>query len=228
MFLGTIVNATLIIIGSLMGLGFKKGIPKGFETIILNGIALTVCVMGIDYALASTNILQVIVSIVLGSIIGEWWNIERALEKFGNNIKKKLLTKIKFDNSTFVEGMMTATLLYCVGSMTIMGALDSGLRGEHSILFTKSFMDGITSILFANSMGIGVMFSVIPLVIYQGLITLFAATIEPFLDPMLIEQISAVGGILLIGLSLNILEIKHIKVANMLPAMLIMVIIFLL
>ncbi len=222
MLLGTIVNGLAILLGGMLGLCFKRGIPKRFEEIIMSGIAIIVGVMGIEYALLSTNFLMVIISIVIGAILGEWIDIEAKLNNLGETIKKILNS----DSNTFVEGMITATLLYCVGSMAIMGSLDSGITGDHSILYTKAVMDGITTILLANSMGIGVIFSVIPLIAYQGTITILANIIEPFLETALIQEVSAVGGILLIGLALSVLEIKKVKVANLLPAMLVMVVLY--
>lgn len=215
---GTIVNAVLILLGGIIGFYAKKGIPKKYEEMIMNGMGLVTIVMGIDYALKTQNYLWVILSLVLGIILGEWIDIDKKLEGCSHLVQKKT----KSNDHKFVEGMMTATLLFCVGSMAIMGSLDSGIKGDHTILYTKAIMDGISAILLTSSIGVGVIFSVIPLVIYQGSIALSGSLLAPYLNDRLITEVSAVGGVLLVGVGLSILGIKKIKVANMLPAMLIM------
>lgn len=220
MFLGTLVNVGCILLGGLVGILAKKGIPTRFSELVMNGIGLVTMVIGISFALSSQNILIVIVSIVIGGIIGEWIDLDKRLE----GVATRLQSKVKGDQSKVAEGAVTATLLFCVGSMAIMGALDSGLRGDHSILFTKSVMDGITSALFASSMGIGVVLSAVPVLIYQGCITILASLLEPILTTSVITELNAVGGILLLGLSLSVLEIKKIKVVNLLPALVVVVI----
>lgn len=217
---GTIVNAILIIIGGVIGSLTKRGIPERFSELIMNAIALVTMVIGITFATASENILIVIVSLVLGGILGEWIDIDAKLNLMGDKVKGK----IKGEKGNVGEGIVTATLLFCVGSMAIMGSLDSGLRGDHTVLYTKSVMDGISSVLFASSMGIGVVLAAIPVLIYQGAITLLASVVEPFLSTALITEMSAVGGVMLIGLGLSILNIKKIKVANLLPAIFIPII----
>lgn len=217
---GTIVNAILIIVGGVIGSYTKRGIPERFSELIMNAIALVTMVIGITFATASENILIVIVSLVLGGILGEWIDIDAKLNLMGDKVKGK----IKGEKGNIGEGIVTATLLFCVGSMAIMGSLDSGLRGDHTVLYTKSVMDGISSVLFASSMGVGVVLAAIPVLIYQGAITLLASVVEPFLSTALITEMSAVGGVLLIGLGLSILNIKKIKVANLLPAIFIPII----
>ncbi|MGL4346006.1 MAG: DUF554 domain-containing protein [Cellulosilyticaceae bacterium] len=221
MFLGTLVNVICIIIGGIIGVLAQKGIPKRFADLIMSGIGLVTMVIGLSFALPSQNILIVVVSVVIGGILGEWIDLDRRLESLADKVKGK----VKGNNSRLGEGIVTATLLFCVGSMAIMGALDSGIRGDHSILFTKSVMDGIASALFASSMGIGVILSAVPLFLYQGLITLLASFLEPVLIPQVITELNAVGGVLLLGLSLSILEIKKIKVVNLLPALVVAVIV---
>lgn len=217
MLMGTIVNVVLIIIGGVIGSFTKRGIPERFRTLIMSAIGLVTAVIGITFATQTSNILIVIVSLVIGGILGEMIDIDDKLNQMGEWVK----AKIKGEKSDVGEGVVTATLLFCIGSMAIMGSLDSGLRGDHTILYTKSVMDGISSILFAGSMGVGVILAAIPVLIYQGLLTLLASSLEPYLSAVLITEMSAVGGILLIGLGLSILEIKKIKVANLLPAIII-------
>lgn len=219
--LGTIVNVALIIVGGIVGALTKRGIPKRFSELIMCAIGLVTTVIGITFAIETQNVLIVIASLVIGGILGEWIDIDTKL----NQLAEKVKGRIKGEQSNIGEGIVTATLLFCIGSMAIMGSLDSGLRQDHTILYTKAVMDGISAVLFASSMGIGVVLSAVPVLLYQGAITLLAHVLEPFLSAALITEISAVGGILLIGLGLSVLEIKKIKVANLLPAIIFPIII---
>jgi uncharacterized membrane protein YqgA involved in biofilm formation len=161
-----------------------------------------------------------IISIVTGGIIGEWINIDKYINRFGDNVKSKLKSK----NSKFTEGLVTSFLLFCMGSVTILGAIEEGLGGEPNLLLAKSVLDGVSSIALAAAMGFGVAFSVIPLLIYQGGLTLLAAYFGDYFASHIIDELTAVGGLMLIGLGINILEIKQIKILNMLPALLVIVI----
>ena len=157
---------------------------------------------------------------MVGAIIGEFLKIEGALEKLGGSIKNKLHAK----EARFTEGLVTAFLLFCIGPMTILGTINEGLREDKSLILTKSLLDGITSIIFATTFGIGVLFSAIPLFIFQSVLTIAASTFQTFFNPEMINQFTSVGGILLIGIGINLLNIKHIKVANLLPALLVVLI----
>ena len=152
--------------------------------------------------------------------MGEGINIDKKLNQLGGLIK----SKVKSESGNVGEGFVTATLLFCVGSMAIMGSLDSGLRGDHTVLYTKAIMDGISALIFASSMGIGVLLSAVPILLYQGSITLLSSFIQPYLTQSMMTEMNAVGGILLIGLGISILGIKEIKVSNLLPALVIPVI----
>ena len=220
MLLGTLVNVVLVLIGGFVGLFLKKGISKRFSDLIMNAIALVTMVIGITFATASENMLVVIISLVVGALIGEGINIDKKLNQLGGLIK----SKVKSESGNVGEGFVTATLLFCVGSMAIMGSLDSGLRGDHTVLYTKSIMDGISALIFASSMGIGVLLSAVPILLYQGSITLLSSFIQPYLTQSMMTEMNAVGGILLIGLGISILGIKEIKVSNLLPALVIPVI----
>lgn len=220
MLLGTLVNVVLVLIGGLVGLFLKKGISKRFSDLIMHAIALVTMVIGITFATASENMLIVIISLVVGALIGEGINIDKKLNQLGDLIK----SKVKSESGNVGEGFVTATLLFCVGSMAIMGALDSGLRGDHTVLYTKAIMDGISALIFASSMGIGVLLSAVPILLYQGSITLLSSFIQPYLTQSMMTEMNGVGGILLIGLGISILGIKEIKVSNLLPALVIPVI----
>lgn len=220
MLLGTLVNVVLVLIGGFVGLFLKKGISKRFSDLIMHAIALVTMVIGITFATASENMLIVIISLVVGALMGEGINIDKRLNQLGDLIK----SKVKSESGNVGEGFVTATLLFCVGSMAIMGALDSGLRGDHTVLYTKAIMDGISALIFASSMGIGVILSAMPILLYQGSITLLSGFIQPYLTQSMMTEMNGVGGILLIGLGISILGIKEIKVSNLLPALVIPVI----
>ena len=212
--LGTIVNAVAIIAGSLLGLLFRGGIPKKFTVTMMQAISLAVLLIGFKMALKTDAILLVIFSLVIGSLMGEFINIESRLERLG----KRLETRFSKPGSGIAKGFVVASLVFCVGSMAIVGALESGLSGNHQTLFAKSALDGLFSIIFASSFGIGVLFSSVSVFIYQGMITLTSSLMKPFLIPAVINQMSGVGGILIMAIGINLLEIQKIKVGNMLPA----------
>jgi uncharacterized membrane protein YqgA involved in biofilm formation len=220
--LGTIVNTVAIIAGSLLGLLFRGGIPKKFTVTMMQAISLAVMLIGFKMALKSDAILLIIFSLVIGSLIGEFINIESRLERLG----KRLETRFSKPGSGVAKGFVVASLVFCVGSMAIVGALESGLTGNHQTLFAKSALDGLFSIIFASSFGIGVLFSSASVFIYQGMITLTSSLMKPFLITAVINQMSAVGGILIMAIGINLLEIQKIKVGNMLPAIFIPLVYF--
>ncbi|HLD12155.1 MAG TPA: DUF554 domain-containing protein [Candidatus Nanoarchaeia archaeon] len=217
--LGTLINTGAVIIGSILGLLIHKKFPKNIITIAFQAIGLFTITIGISMAITTENWLLLIFSIIIGSIIGELLNLEERLNKFSNYIKKKLGST----DNTFSEGLTTAFLLYCMGSMTILGAIQEGIGGTSELLLAKSLLDGFSSIALAATLGIGVLFSAIPLLIYQGGLTLFASSLQQFLTPLLITALSGLGGILLLGLGINILEIKKLKILNMLPSLIVIV-----
>jgi len=216
---GTIVNVLAIIAGCALGLTLKKRFPEKIHQIIIQGLGLCSFLIGMQMALKSSNILLTIFSLVIGGIIGELIGIESKLDKLGNQLKLKFSGKDS--NDRFAEGFITASLLYCVGSMAIVGSLQEGLNGNPDILYTKSLLDGMTSIAFSAAMGLGVVFSAIPTFLYQGGLTLLARVFKDFFTPEMINEITAVGGILVLGIGFNLLEIRKIKVGNLLPSLLI-------
>jgi len=221
--LGNIVNFLTILIGSLLGFFFKGGIPEKYNATIIKAMGLSVVVIGISNALKFQDLLLVIISMAIGSIIGEFFCIEDKLDKLGKWIEGKMS---KGKESNIAKGFVTASLLFCVGSMAIVGALESGLNNNHQTLLAKSVIDGITSIVLASSLGIGVMFSAVSVFLYQGTITLTATFMKQFLVESVITDMSAVGGLLIIGIGLNMLEMNKIKVGNMLPAIFIPLVYF--
>lgn len=213
---GTIINALAIIAGSLLGLLFSKGIAERYKEIILSGVGLAVVLIGIRSALSSDDLMVVIFSVIIGAVIGEFLAVEKRLERFGSFLEKAVASRSS-DTSSFARGFVTASLVFCVGSMAIVGSLESGLTGNHQTLFAKSILDGVTSIIFASAMGLGVLFSSLAVFLYQGLITLTAVFLKNFLVPETISQMTSVGGLLILAIGLNMLKITTIRVGNLLP-----------
>lgn len=215
--LGTIVNAIAIIAGSLIGLLVKGGLPERISQTVMQGVGLCVALIGVSGALEGTEyLMKIILFIVGGSLIGAWIDIEQKLEKLGDHLEKRFSKS----GSSFSKGFVTASLLYCVGAMAIMGSLESGLNGNHEILFAKSILDGIISIVLASTLGIGVAFSAVTVFIYQGSITLLASGLTSILTDEVVVQMSATGGLLILGLGLSMVLSNKIRVGNMLPAVL--------
>ncbi|MDI3477391.1 MAG: uncharacterized protein PWQ59_916 [Thermoanaerobacterium sp.] len=213
--IGTLVNAASIVAGSIAGTLFKIGIPDRVKTTVMHAISLSVLIIGFDSALKYKNLLLVIISLAIGGILGELLDIEKKLNEFGNFLERRLA---RGSESRISEGFVTASLIYCVGAMAIVGALKDGLQGDHSILFAKSMLDGISSIIFASTLGIGVMISSISVLVYQGLITICASLLKSLLTANVVADMSAIGGILIIGISLNMLDLTKIKIGNLLPS----------
>ena len=214
---GTLVNAAAIITGGTIGLLLNKTMPERIKTIYFQAIGLFTIAIGISMVYNMQHILIVVSSLAIGALLGEWMNLEVGAEKLSNYLKRKF----RIGNEKFSEGLITAFLLYCIGSMTIIGAIQEGTGGSSDLLMTKSLMDGFSSIILASAFGVGVLVSFIPLLIFQGSITLLAMYASTFFTPEIIQGLSSVGGILLIGLGINILEIKKLRIMNMLPALII-------
>lgn len=218
--LGTIVNSLAIIIGGLVGFLFKNVISKKLSESLLKASAMAVLAVGIKLTLEGSNLTLLIISLIIGTFIGELIDIESKLDKLGSTIEGKIKNK----GSNITQGFVSCTLIFCVGSMAIVGSIQSGLTGNHEILFSKALLDGIISTTMAVSMGIGVAFSSISVFIYQGTITLLAQLLQSVLHDLVVYEMTSVGGVLIMAISLNFLEIKRIKVGNMLPAIFIPII----
>ncbi len=211
---GTLVNAAGVLLGSGLGLLIKKNIPSKYQQTLMQGLALTVGLIGLQMAFKTQNIMTVIVSVVIGSLVGEWMDIDRRLNQAGQWLGKKVGSQY----GDVGQGFVTASLVYCVGAMAIVGSIQEGLTGDASTIYAKSMLDSISSVIFSSGMGIGVAFSSISILLYQGSITLLAGLLHNVISDNAIREMTAVGGLLIVGLSLIMLEIKTIKVANMLPA----------
>lgn len=215
--LGTIVNSLTIIVGCLVGLLIKGKMSDKIGQNIMNGLALCVVYIGISGIIGGEDILITIISMAIGALIGEIIDFDKRLNKLGENIENKLLkNKSEKENQTSIsQGFVSASLLFCVGAMSIVGSLQSGLSGDHQTLFAKSVIDGISAVIFTASLGIGVMLSSISVFVYQGSITLGASLLSGVLSDPVIAQMNVCGSLIIIGLGLNILKATNIKVANL-------------
>lgn len=210
---GNIVNTLAIILGGLLGLVFKSRISERFSNIMVDALSISVMVYGISQGITTTNPLVLFSSIAAGSLIGEIIDIEKKLNDLGNYFQSRM------KNATGVtQGFVTASLLFCVGAMAIMGGLQGGLQGKHDILIAKAFLDGIMSIIFASALGVGVLLSAGSVFLYQGAIVLLSGFLKPFLAAGVVTEMTAVGGVLIFAIGINMLKIKTLKLGNMLPA----------
>ncbi|MCL2266922.1 MAG: DUF554 domain-containing protein [Treponema sp.] len=214
--LGPIVNAAAIIVCSLIGCYLLKRIPERFEDIIKKASGLAVIFVGIKGALVNENIVLLIMSMLTGAVLGEIINIDKWMKKFGLWAERKL--KIDKSGQSFSKGFVASTILFCTGSMAIVGSIQSGLAGNHEILFAKSALDGFMSLVFSAAMGIGVAFSAVCVFVYQGAIVLASQFVSAYLTDDIVREMSAAGSLIIAGIGFNFLEIKEIKVANLIPA----------
>lgn len=212
---GTLVNTTTVIIGSLIGLAIGSRFTEKIKTIVLQALGLCTLLIGMRMAFKTENILLVIGSLALGGIIGELLKIEDGLEKIGEIIK----SKVKSESGTFVLGFVTASLVFCVGPMTIVGSIEDGISGDASTLYAKSMLDGFASIAFASSLGAGVFFSFLTVLVFQGALTLLGSQLAFLIEPRVLNELTATGGLMILGIGLYLLDIKRIKVGNFLPGL---------
>lgn len=231
--LGTIVNVLAVLAGSIAGLALKKRLSARLTDAILQGLSLAVIIVGLsgafeasfsvdDGSLSSQHVLIMIISLALGALIGTLIGIDGKLNRFAAFCEKKLSSG--GGESAFAQGFMTATLVFCVGAMAVVGSLEDGINGNHDILFAKSAMDAIAAMVFASTLGFGVIFSAAAVGLYQGVITALAVVIAPYLDQALVAQMSLVGSVLIMAIGLNMLKITKIKIADMIPAIFIPVV----
>jgi uncharacterized membrane protein YqgA involved in biofilm formation len=217
---GTLVNTATVIIGSLIGLAIGSRFTEKIKTIVLQALGLCTLLIGMRMAFKTENILLVIGSLALGGIAGELLKIEERLERIGEIIK----SKVKSDSGTFVLGFVTASLVFCVGPMTIVGSIEDGISGNAGTLYAKSMLDGFASIAFASSLGIGVFFSFLTVLIFQGALTLLGTQLTFLIEPRILNELTATGGLMILGIGFYLLDIKRIKVGNFLPSLVFVVI----
>ncbi len=218
--LGTVINVLLICAGSLAGLLLRGRLGEKYIARVMEGVSLVILFLGIQLALTDTNILLVLFSLVFGGLLGEYLEIEDGLHRWSRQVEQRFLT----GDDGFARGFVTASLLFGVGPMAIMGAFDAGLRADYTVLVNKGILDGITAMVLAASLGWGVIFSGLTILIYQGSLTLLAFYLKNLLSASAVAAMTATGGLLIVALGLNMLELKKIKVANFLPALFVAVI----
>ncbi len=217
--MGTLINVIAILIGGGLGLLFRKRFPERISQTALQVMGLFTIMVGIKMALQGQELLVGLISLALGSMLGEWVNFEDRLEKFAFSLEERFqLTEL-----SPAKGFIHASLLFCVGSLAIVGSIADGLQGDSSILITKAMLDGIISIPFAAGMGIGVLGSALPILVYQGSLTLLASQLQAFITPLMIQELTSVGGVIVMGIGVNILGLKRVRAGNFIPALVVVI-----
>ncbi len=213
----TLINALAIVLGSVIGALLKKGLSKRFETAIFTAAGITTIVIGVQMAMKTSHILALALALIIGGLVGTAIRIEDAVLKLGERLKNRFSRNQ--ESGTFAIGFLTASVLYCSGAMAIIGSFKAGTEGDFNILFTKSILDGTLSILFASAMGIGVAFSAISVLVYQGILTLVSIWVKPFVSPLMLAELTGIGGALVLMIGLSLLDIKKLKTGDFLPAL---------
>ena len=221
---GTIVNAGAILVGGLIGLAAAGRIPERVKTILMQALGLSTLIIGLQMALSAREVIPIVSSLLLGALTGELLRIEDGLERIGHWLKKRA----RSDSSTFVTGFVTTSLLYCTGAMVVVGAIQDGTTGNATTLFIKAMLDGVASIAFASTLGIGVLFSAASVLLLQGSITLLSSNLAFLQQPTVLGSITSTGGLLIVAIAINLLNIAKIRIGNLLPALLYAVLIALL
>lgn len=220
--LGTVANTISILVGGSIGSGLGNSLSKRYSDLLLNAISVSVVVLGLKSAIKTENVLLLIGCMAIGSIIGEFFRIEDRIKYIGSIVENKFSKK----HGNIAEGFINATLIYCVGAMSIIGSIESGINNNHNTLFAKSVLDGVSAIVFSSTLGIGVSLAAISVFLYQGTITLLAGVLAEYVQPEALNELSAIGGLLIMIIGLNILKITKIKVGNMLPAVFLPIVYF--
>jgi uncharacterized membrane protein YqgA involved in biofilm formation len=219
---GTFLNIATVLIGGVIGLIFGARIPEKLKATVIAGMGLFTAAMGLQMFLKTENPLIVLGALLIGTLLGEWWRIEDGLQNLGKVLEQRFSKADDDGSNKFVRGFLTASLLFCVGPMTILGSIQDGLTGDYNLLAVKSVLDGFASIAFASTLGAGVMFSTIIILVYQGGISLLAAQLNAIVTASMMNELTATGGVILLGLAISsLLEIKKIRVGNMLPGLLV-------
>lgn len=217
---GTLLNIATVLIGGLIGLLFGARIPDPLKSTVISGMGLFTAAMGVQMFLNTENPLIVLGALLIGTLLGEWWRIEDGLQNLGMFLEQRFSKEGEDGSNKFVRGFLAASLLFCVGPMTILGSIQDGLKGDYNLLAVKSVLDGFAALAFASTLGVGVMFSTIIILIYQGGISLLAAQLDAIVTPSMMNELTATGGVILLGLAISsLLEIKKIRVGNMLPGL---------
>jgi len=217
---GTLVNTGTVLLGSTLGLLISSKLPDRIKNMVMHALGLSTLLIGLKMAFKTENVLFVIGSLAMGGIIGELLKLEERLESLGEFIKRK----VKSESGTFVLGFVTSSLVFCIGPMTIVGSIQDGVSGDVSLLYAKSLMDGFAAMIFASSLGAGVIFSSLTVLIIQGGLTILGSRLSFLLQPAVLDELAATGGLIIVGIGIYLLGIKKIKVGNFLPALVIVVI----
>lgn len=219
--LGTIVNAVGIFVGAILGLIFKKGLPKKWQETMMSGIAICIVVIGVQMALKTNNIVIVIFSLVIGSILGEIIDIEEGMNRIGEVLGKRIAGSNKSVAAEIAAGFVNASVLFCSGAMAIVGSIQDGLLGDHATLFAKATLDALISLVLTANLGVGVALSALSVGIYQGAITMLAGFIGPYITDAMLAEITGSGGVMIMAIGTNMLHLTKIRIGNMIPAMLV-------
>lgn len=223
--LGTIINALAVILGSSIGLVLRRGIKEQYQKIIFAASGITSIVIGIQMALKTTHLLAFAIALIVGGLLGTRLDIEGVVLGLGEKLKKRF--DKKSEGSTFALGFLNASVLYCSGAMAIVGSFKAGTEGDYSILLTKSVLDGFMSIIFAGAMGLGVAFSALSILAYQGLLTLVSVWVKPFVSEIMLAELTGIGGALVLMIGFGLLDIKKFKTGDFLPALLVTILLVL-
>lgn len=219
---GTFLNIATVLIGGVIGLIFGARIPDKLKATVIAGMGLFTAAMGLQMFLKTENPLIVLGALLIGTLLGEWWKIEDGLQNLGKVLEQRFSKADDDGSNKFVRGFLTASLLFCVGPMTILGSIQDGLTGDYNLLAVKSVLDGFAALAFASTLGVGVMFSTVIILVYQGGISLLAAQLNAIVTVSMMNELTATGGVILLGLAISsLLEIKKIRVGNMLPGLLV-------
>ena len=217
--IATLVNCAAVIVGSLLGLILHRKINDSFKRVVYVGAGMISLILGIRMGLKTTEIVFMALALILGGILGEWWNVEGGILRLGEFLKKRFSRRDS--EKDFAGAFLTASVIFCVGAMTLVGAFQAGAEGNYDLILTKSVMDGFMAIMLTAAMGLGVAFSAITILVYQGGITLLAGVLQPLVNDLLLGELEAVGGVLVIMIGLNLLGLSKLKTANYIPALLI-------
>jgi len=219
---GPLVNGIFVITGSLIGISIGRFLPERVRTIVFQGLGLCTLMLGMQMAIETKAPLLIILSVLLGGICGELLNLEGKLLALGDRLRKRIGSK----NPQFTDGFISASILFCVGALAILGSIEEGLNGGKTIVLTKSIMDFFASIALASAYGIGVAFSALFIFLYQGIIVIFASQLQEFINPALLVELSALGGVLVLGIAINLLNLLQIRLSNFLPSLIFLVILY--
>jgi hypothetical protein len=222
--IATFINAAAVIVGSLIGLLIRKGIKEEYRKVVFTAAGLTSLTIGIQMALKTSHILSFALALMIGGLLGTLLDVEGGIERFGERLKQRFASK---SEGAFAAGFLNASILFCAGAMAIVGSFRAGTEGDYSLIFTKSVLDGFVSIIFAGAMGIGVAFSALSILVYQGALTLLSVYIKPYVSDLMLAELTGIGGALVIMIGFGLLEIKSFKTGNFLPALIVIVVLVL-